>query len=64
MKIIVNSNESEINARKITICVNEDVEFHVSINPFGELTVQKTQYGEGESSMTIKPSVSNEIRLS
>jgi hypothetical protein len=64
MKIIVNNNESQIEARHITIALNEDLEFRININQFGELTIQKTQYGAGESSMIIKPSVSNEIRIS
>lgn len=63
MKIIVNNNENEIEARRITVVVGE-VEFEIAVNQFGELTVNKGQFGEGESAILIKPSVSNEIRLS
>ena len=40
-----------------------DVEFKVSENQFNELVITKTQLGEGEGAIIIKPSVSNEIRL-
>lgn len=64
MKIIVNNNESQIEARHIIIALNENVEFRININQFGELVIQKTQYGGDESAIIIKPSVSNEIRIS
>lgn len=64
MKIVVGNNESQIEARHITIQLNEDVEFRIKINQFGEVEVQKTQYGAGESCLIIKPNVSNEVRLS
>jgi len=63
MKIIINNNESQIEARHITI-EHGEVEFRIKINPFGELEIQKTQYGTGESALVIKPNVSNEVRLS
>lgn len=64
MTILIHNNEEKIEARNITIVLNQDVEFHISINQFEELTILKTQFGAGESAMTIKPSVSNEIRIS
>lgn len=64
MKVLINNNESNIEARNLTIVLSDDVEFRITINPFNELTIQKTQYGAGESTMIIKPSVSNEVRLS
>ena len=63
MKVIVNNNESELNARHITIPLSEDVEFRIKINQFGELEIQKTNYGSGESAIVIMPSVSNDIRI-
>ncbi len=64
MKIIVNNNEQQIEARRITIVLNESVEFEISIDKFGELIVQKANFGAGDSSIVIKPKVSNEIGLS
>lgn len=64
MKIITNNNESQLEVRKITVFLHEDVEFEISINKFNELVITKGQFGEGESAMLIKPSVSNEIRIS
>jgi len=62
VNILINNNDSQIEARHITIQHN-DVEFRLSINKFNELVVQKTQFGNAESAIIIKPSVSNEIRL-
>lgn len=53
----------EINPRKITLKLNKDIDLHICVNNFGELVIQKSNFGEGESSIIIKPSVSNEIRL-
>jgi hypothetical protein len=64
MKVIIGNNESQIETRRITIVLNEDVELDIKINSFGELEIQKTNFGQGESAIVIKPSVSNEIRLS
>jgi len=57
-------NLVDINSNKIIIELNEDVSYHISINKFGELLVQKQQYGNGDSAILLKPSVSNEIKLS
>ncbi len=63
MKIIIGDNENEINARNITIVI-ADTEFKITVNYYSELVVNKCEFGEGETALTIKPSVSNEIRLS
>lgn len=63
MKVIIGNNESEFEARKITIVVG-NVEFEIKVNNFKQLVVNKQNYGDGESELIIKPSVSNEIRLS
>ena len=57
-------NMVDTNSNKIIVELNNDVSYHISINKFGELLVQKQQYGDGESAIILKPSVSNEIRLS
>lgn len=62
MQIQLDREVNTIEATNITIMVN-DVEFRISVNKFNELVVNKTQYGEGEGSIVIKPSVSNEIKL-
>lgn len=49
---------------KVTIVLNEDVEISIQVNHFGELEVTKQQFGEGESSIIVKPSTGNQIRLS
>ncbi len=53
----------EIESKRITIKLVDDVEIHLSINHLNELVVNKHQLGDGESAMLIKPSVSNEIRI-
>ena len=55
--------KQEIDIRKITLSLNEDVDFIISIDKFGELVVQKQQYGSGQSSIIISPRVSNEISI-
>ncbi len=64
MEIIIGRNEQTIQAKKITIKLNDDIEFDISINNFGELVVNKGQFGPGTGDLIIKPSVSNEIRIS
>lgn len=49
--------------KKLTLSLNEDVDFLISKNRFGELVINKQQYGASCSEILIKPSVSNEIRL-
>jgi hypothetical protein len=41
MKVIINNNENEIEARHITIELFTDLEFRISINKFKELVIQK-----------------------
>lgn len=63
MKIIIGNNEQTIEPRRITVVIGKDVEFEISVNQFNELVINKGQFGEGETAILIKPSVSNEIRL-
>lgn len=66
MNIQFNNNQREVQeleVNKVTVLLNEDVEYQISVNKFGELVVQKQNFGEGETSIILKPSVSNEIRL-
>ena len=66
MKAIFENTEKqkqEIDIRKITLSLNEDIDFIISIDKFGELVVQKQQYGSGQSSIIISPRVSNEISI-
>ena len=64
MDIIINNNEQQLQAKRITITLNENVEFDIAINNFGELVIRKAQFGNETGDLIIKPSVSNEIRLS
>jgi len=65
MKIILHGIEGDFNPRKITIVLSENVEFDIQANPLNneELIINKGYYGEGETSIAIKPNVSNEIRV-
>ena len=63
MNIQIDRNNEKQEVNKITVFLN-DVEIEINVNKFGELVVNKQQYGEGESSLVIKPSMSNEIRIS
>jgi len=63
MKLFIDKNSEEINAGRIAISINDEVEFYIYFNSVNELTIRKKQFGSGESALTIKPSVSNEIRL-
>ena len=66
MNIQFNNNQREVQeleVNKVTVLLNEDVEYQISVNKFGELVVQKQNFGEGETPIILKPSVSNEIRL-
>jgi len=62
MKMKIGRNEKLEDVPNIKIMIG-DVEFKVSENQFNELVITKTQLGEGEGAIIIKPSVSNEIRL-
>lgn len=68
MKISFNDREIKqkditIN-RPLTIHLNNDVDINITIDQFGNLVIEKENYGQGESSIIIKPSVSNVIRIS
>lgn len=66
MKIQFNNEQRDIQeheVNKVTVLLNDDVEYQISVNNFGELVVQKQNFGDGETSIVLKPSVSNEIRL-
>ena len=62
MKIQIDRESVVKEVTTITVLVN-DVEFAISVNQFNELVVNKSQFGEGEGSIVIKPSVSNLIYL-
>lgn len=66
MKVLFNNEKrevEEIEKDKITIRLNKNIDYHISINKFEELVINKMQFGKGEGSIVLKPSVSNEIRL-
>lgn len=50
------------NASKVKIEI-DDIEFRISVNKFGELVVNKMNFGEGSPALIIEPNVSNEIIL-
>ena len=50
------------NASKIKIEI-DDIEFRLSVNQFGDLVINKMNFGEGSTSIIIEPKVSNEIIL-
>jgi hypothetical protein len=62
MKISIDRSEIVNDVRNVTIFVN-NVGFKISVNKFYELVLNKIQYQDGESSIVIKPSVSNEVRI-
>jgi hypothetical protein len=49
--------------KRLEIWVSEDKCFRLDFNQFGELSINKQTYNEESSTITIKPSVSNEIKL-
>ena len=66
MKVNYNNKKrekQELDVKDITVQLNEDVEFRISINNCGELEIQKANFGQGNSGIVIQPSVSNEIRI-
>ena len=60
---IFDKEKRKIETRKVVVDVSENIVFTISLNQFGELVIQKQNFGDGETSIVIKPSVSNEIRL-
>lgn len=65
MKIILHDIAGDFNPRKITIVLSENTEFDIRVNPLNseELIINKGYFGEGDSAITVKPNVSNEIRV-
>jgi hypothetical protein len=63
MKVSINREENTLNCRTVTIST-ENKEFIIQVDKFGNLVINKQNYGEGESSIVIIPRVSNEIHLS
>ena len=63
MEIQINRDEERIEVKKVTI-FHKNTEFEIHINNFDEIVIRKEQYGEGESNIIIRPSVSNVIRIS
>ena len=64
---VINSTSKEEftifeNASKVKIEIDE-IEFRISVNQFGELVVNKMNFGEGSTSLMIQPRVGNEIIL-
>jgi hypothetical protein len=54
----------EFEVKHLSIQLNEDTEIKIDINQFGELVINKQSFGKGNSSLSITPSVSNEIKIS
>jgi len=63
MEVSIDREENRLNCRIITISI-ENKEFIIQVDKFGNLVINKQNYGEGESSIVIIPRVSNEIHLS
>lgn len=61
MEYSINNYEERFEARKIKITVGE-TEYRISVNKFDELVINKHSFDDS-SSITIMPSVSNEIRI-
>jgi hypothetical protein len=63
MEIQIDRNEDRMVVSKIQIFIGNK-EFTISIDKFGELIINKEQYGQEESGIIVRPKVSNEIGLS
>lgn len=63
MEIEIDRNQERISVKKIKIFI-QNKEFTLYIDKFGELIVNKEQFGSEESGIAIRPRVSNEIGLS
>jgi len=63
MEIQIDRKEKKLTVNKIIIS-NGDIEFEISIDKFGELTITKEHYGEGESGLIVRPKVSNVVGIS
>ena len=64
MLISINNEKTNQDVKSITVQLTDEVDIEISVNKFGELLINKQQFGEGESSIIIKPRVSNEIIIS
>lgn len=62
MEIQLDRKEERLEVKKIMI-FTQNKEFTIHIDTFGELIINKEQYGDGESAILIRPRVSNEIGL-
>ena len=63
MGIQIDRNEERLLVKKIMI-FTQNKEFTLYIDKFGELIINKQQYGKDESGIVIRPKVSNEIGVS
>ena len=63
MEIQIDRNEERLEVKKIMI-FTQNKEFTIYIDKFGELIVNKEQYGNEESGIIVRPKVSNEIGVS
>jgi hypothetical protein len=63
MEIQIDRNEERLEVKKIVI-FNQNKEFTIYIDKFGELIVNKERYGNEESGIIVRPKVSNEVGLS
>lgn len=68
MKLIIDKHNREQettleNVKRIEVWVSEDKRFNLFFNQFGELEVNKQTFDGESSTITIKPSVSNQINL-
>lgn len=63
MKVLHNNESTPKDVRKVVIIVNDNVEMHISQNKFGEIEIQKVQFGDETGALIIKPSVSNLIQI-
>ena len=64
MKISINREDESQEVNKVIVHLNNDVDLIISQDKFGELVVTKVQHGEGESTIVVKPNVSNVIQVS
>ena len=63
MEIQIDRNEERMEVKKIMI-FTKNKEFTIYIDKFGELIVNKEQYGNEETGIVVRPKVSNEVGLS
>lgn len=63
LQIEKRKNREKIEANNINIVLNENTEFRICVNKFGELEITKINFGNGSGSISIEPNVSNQITL-